>query len=63
MKQIVAINCKEGNHGNTFAAKRDCRRIYRSLPNRDYSRNDSCLFLAIIRDANLCSLFENVQGT
>ena len=24
---------------NTFAAKRGCSRIYRSLPNRDYSRN------------------------
>ena len=25
--------------------------------------DDSCLFLTIIRDANLCSLFKNVQGT
>ena len=24
---------------------------------------DSCLFLTVIRDANLCSLFQNVQGT
>ena len=24
---------------------------------------DSCLFLTIIRDANICSLFQNVQGT
>ena len=23
---------------------------------------DTCLFLAVIRDANLCSLFQNVQG-
>ena len=24
---------------------------------------DSCLFLTVIRDATLCSLFQNVQGT
>ena len=24
---------------------------------------DSCLFLTVIRDANRCSLFQNVQGT
>ena len=24
---------------------------------------DSCLFLTVIRDANLCSLFQIVQGT
>ena len=33
MKLIVAVYCKEGNHVNTFAAKRDCRRIYRLLAN------------------------------
>ena len=41
---------------NTFPAK------------LDYSRNlkgiiDSFLFLTVIRDANLCYLFQNVQGT
>ena len=24
---------------------------------------DSCLFLTVIRDVDLCSLFQNVQGT
>ena len=24
---------------------------------------NSCLFLTVIRDANICSLFQNVQGT
>ena len=24
---------------------------------------DGCLLLTVIRDANLCSLFQNVQGT
>ena len=44
---------------NTFAAKRDCSRIYRSLPNARLQSKlkgtvDSCLFLTVIRDANLC---------
>ena len=32
---------------NTFAAKRDCSRIYRSLPNRDYSRNLKAQLIAV----------------
>ena len=30
---------------NTFADKRDCSLIFRSLPNRDYSRNLKALFI------------------
>ena len=52
---------------NTFAAKPDYSRIYRSLPKRLQSKFkgtvDSCLVLTVKRDANLCSLFQNVQGT
>ena len=52
---------------NTFAAKRDCSRIYRSLPNATtveiLSTVDSCLFLTTIGDANISSLFKNVEGT
>ena len=52
---------------NTFAAKLDCSRICRSLTNATIveikGTVDSCLFLTVIRDANLCSLFQNVEGT
>ena len=41
------------NSLNTFAAKRDCSRIYRSLPNATTVEIDNCLFLTVIMDANL----------
>ena len=53
---------------NTFTAKRTCSRIYLSLPNARLKSKfkgtvDSCLFLTVIRNATICSLFQNVQGT
>ena len=54
-------NTDSHNTINTFAAKRDCSRIYRSLPNvttvEIKGTVDSSLFLTVLRDANLSSLF------
>ena len=33
------------------------------LQSKFKSTVESCLFLTVILDANLCSLFQNVQGT
>ena len=48
LKSVVK---KNGNSGiilfNSFAAKRNCSRIYRSLPNRDYSRNLKARLIAV----------------
>ena len=53
---------------NTFAAKHDCIveftvHCQTRLKSKFKGTVDSCLFLTVIRDANLCSLFQNVQGT